>query len=206
MEGIDAVVTDPPYGVALKARVTKHTVRAGEYSAYDDTPENVAEQIIPRVQLCIDRFSRVVVTPGVRMMFAYPKPDDVGCIFTPEGAGVGKWGFTCMSPILYYGKSPYTAKGLGSRPTAFEIHATAEQNGHPCPKPVRWMTRLVVTASLDGDTILDPFTGSGTTGVACVNTGRRFIGIEIDQGYCDIAVKRIKDALAQGRLFATDAP
>ena len=50
-------------------------------------------------------------------------------------------------------------------------------------------------------TILDPFMGSGTTGVACVKLGRKFIGIEIDSGYFDIACKRIKDAYAQPDMF-----
>jgi len=48
-----------------------------------------------------------------------------------------------------------------------------------------------------GETILDPFMGSGTTGVACVKTGRKFIGIELDRGYFDIAVKRIEKALQE---------
>ena len=52
----------------------------------------------------------------------------------------------------------------------------------------------------EGDTILDPFMGSGTTGVACVQTGRNFIGIEIDEGYFKIAEKRIRDAQQQMRL------
>ena len=56
-----------------------------------------------------------------------------------------------------------------------------------------------------GGLVLDPFLGSGTTAVACVQTGRNFIGIEIDPGYCAIAEKRIREAQAQPRLF-TDAP
>ena len=52
-------------------------------------------------------------------------------------------------------------------------------------------------------TILDPFMGSGTTGVACVNTGRNFIGIELDQGYFDIACKRIEEAQ---RIMETEPP
>jgi DNA modification methylase len=52
----------------------------------------------------------------------------------------------------------------------------------------------------ENDTILDPFMGSGTTGVACVQTGRNFIGIEIDKGYYDIAEKRIKEAQMQLRM------
>jgi DNA modification methylase len=54
----------------------------------------------------------------------------------------------------------------------------------------------------DANTILDPFMGSGTTGVACMNLGRRFIGIEIDKGYFDIACERIENAQRQVRLFA----
>jgi len=69
---------------------------------------------------------------------------------------------------------------------------------HPATKPVSIMSRLVM--AFGGDTILDPFMGSGTTGVACVQTGRNFIGMEIDQKYYDIAEKRIKDAQQQMRL------
>lgn len=69
--------------------------------------------------------------------------------------------------------------------------ADKELYGHPTIKPLDIITNLVVNSSLEGDTVLDPFTGSGTTGVACVNLGRSFIGIELDKGYYDIAVDRI---------------
>ncbi len=58
----------------------------------------------------------------------------------------------------------------------------------------------------EGDTILDPFMGSGTTGVACVNLGRSFIGIEQEAGYFDIACRRIEAAYKQPRLFAEQKP
>lgn len=63
------------------------------------------------------------------------------------------------------------------------------------------MTWLVDLSSRYNELILDPFMGSGTTGVACVKLGRRFIGIEIDPGYFEIACQRIRDACAQGDLF-----
>lgn len=65
---------------------------------------------------------------------------------------------------------------------------------HPTQKPVSLMSHLVQQHSYKDDTILDPFTGSGTTGVACIKTGRKFIGIEIDEKYCEIAAKRIQKA------------
>ena len=58
----------------------------------------------------------------------------------------------------------------------------------------------------DAETILDPFMGSGTTGVACANLGRKFIGIEIEEKYFDIACRRIADAYKQPRLFPDEKP
>jgi DNA modification methylase len=71
---------------------------------------------------------------------------------------------------------------------------------HPHQKPVTLIESLL--AKLPDKTILDPFMGSGTTGVACANLGRKFIGIEIERKYFDIACERIAAAYAQGRLFA----
>jgi len=65
---------------------------------------------------------------------------------------------------------------------------------HPTQKPVALMCRIIEDFTKVGDTIFDPFAGSGTTGVACVKTGRNFIGCEIDAGYCEIARKRCKEA------------
>jgi site-specific DNA-methyltransferase (adenine-specific) len=65
---------------------------------------------------------------------------------------------------------------------------------HPTQKPVALMEYLIRTYTNEGETVLDPTMGSGTTGVACVNTGRRFIGIERDAGYFDIAQRRIAEA------------
>ncbi len=68
-------------------------------------------------------------------------------------------------------------------------------------KPVD-VTELFIRASTDkSDTILDPFMGSGTTGVACARLGRKFIGIEIEPKYFDIACKRIEEAYRQGDMF-----
>ena len=65
---------------------------------------------------------------------------------------------------------------------------------HPTQKSLGLMEELVLIHSDEGDTVLDPFMGSGTTGVACVNTGRRFIGIELDPEYFAIAKQRIESA------------
>lgn len=64
---------------------------------------------------------------------------------------------------------------------------------HPAEKPVELLERFVRASSKENDTILDPFMGSGSTGIACLNNGRNFIGIEKDEAYFDIACKRIND-------------
>lgn len=74
-------------------------------------------------------------------------------------------------------------------------------SGHPTQKPLSLMEWCLGFVP-DAGTILDPFMGSGTTGVACVNLGRKFIGIEIEPKYFDIACRRIEEAYKQPRLFA----
>ena len=187
----DVVVTDPPYGVGLLARSSKRGVRPGRYASYEDTPGNVSSVVIPTVETLIDLFGRVVITPGLRAMWLYPKPTDVGVIWSAAGAGMTSWGFNCSQPILYYGKDPYLARGLGSRPNGMAWNNATEENGHPCPKPLPVMKWLVARACFPGETVLDPFMGSGTTLRAAKDLGRHSIGIEIEEAYCEIAAKRL---------------
>ena len=72
---------------------------------------------------------------------------------------------------------------------------------HPSQKPIEVMEWCIRQVPDDAQTILDPFMGSGTTGVACAKMGRKFIGIELEPKYFDIACKRIEDAYAQPDLF-----
>ena len=68
------------------------------------------------------------------------------------------------------------------------------------------MMGLVSSASLPGETVCDPFMGSGTTGVACAKLGRSFLGIELEPSYFDIACRRIEEAYRQPRLFDEPPP
>ena len=74
------------------------------------------------------------------------------------------------------------------------ITDSKDKRYHPTQKPSELVEMLIKEYSKEGDTILDCFMGSGTTGVACVNTNRHFIGIELDEGYFNIAKKRIEEA------------
>ena len=77
---------------------------------------------------------------------------------------------------------------------------------HPTQKPIALVLKWLEQFTDNQETILDPFMGSGTTGVACVNLGRKFIGIEREPKYFDIACRRIEQAYSQPRLFTDDAP
>ena len=82
--------------------------------------------------------------------------------------------------------------------------AAQRPNGHPAEKPLALLIRLV--QETPAETVLDPFMGSGTTGVACANLGRKFIGIEIEPRYFDIACRRIAEAYQQPRLELVERP
>lgn len=79
------------------------------------------------------------------------------------------------------------------------------ENEHPAIFPVDFPAHFIRTFSNPGETVLDPFAGSGTTGVACAKLGRAFIGIEIDPGYFDIACRRIEQSQRQSDLFVKPA-
>ena len=190
----DAMITDPPYGVNL-GKDGATSIGKTAYSMIDDTPEYVMSVCVPIIKWGIENCKRVVLTPGTRNCFKYPEPTEMGAIFNPAGAGFSRWGFTCSQPILYYGKDPKPVK----MPQSFESTATCEKNGHPCPKPDKVMTWLVNRASNEGETIIDPFGGSGTTAMAAKDLRRKCVLIEIDERYCEMAAKRMaQEYLALG--------
>ena len=91
----------------------------------------------------------------------------------------------------------------GLRRNWWVINSTGgERTGHPAAMPYSMAFDHISTWTNPGETVLDPFAGSGTTGVACVETGRSFVGLEIHEPYFDIACRRIEDAYKQPRLFA----
>ena len=98
-----------------------------------------------------------------------------------------------------------TVKQFGSRLNYWLVPTEKQSKrfGHPAMFPENLARDHILSWSNEGDTVFDPFMGSGSTGVACVNTNRNFIGIELDQGYFDIACKRIEEAQ---RIMETEPP
>ena len=122
-----------------------------------------------------------------------------------------QWGegkpYRCKSSVhsFNYGKQKYGTETVsdGKRYPldCLKINRTEkDRHLHPTQKPVELLEYLIKTYTNDGETVLDNCMGSGSTGVACVNTNRHFIGIELDEGYFNIARKRIEEAQAQSRI------
>jgi site-specific DNA-methyltransferase (adenine-specific)/modification methylase len=202
---VDAVVTDPPYGVSGGSGTLGKASLKTKYEAcgWSDDAAYIADTCVPAVALALNLAKRGAITPGAPNAWLYPAPNDLGAFYQPAATGMSKWGRCTVQPVLFYGKDPRA--GLTIQPIHYVLTERAEDCGHPCPKPLGAMRWLVSRASLDGEAILDPFMGSGTTGVAAVQMGRDFIGIEREPKYFEIACRRIDKAQRQGDLFIDGA-
>jgi site-specific DNA-methyltransferase (adenine-specific) len=134
---------------------------------------------------------------NVKQVLVWQKPGDSGLFGTVAGYRRD------VEPIFLCGQwpaEPVARSSVVSASAHFRGHMAAKTGSHPHAKPVDLLEKLIAPAK--AEVICDPFMGSGTTGVACANLGRKFIGIEIERKYFDIACERIAAAYAQGRLFA----
>ena len=195
----DATITDPPYGVnlgnhlAAKDRRTDRVLVKDSYASYDDTRENLRSVVVPGVSLALAVTKRGAVFCAGSLIGEFPEPTAIGGVYLPSGCGRSSWGFTNLATVMFYGQAPDLERGAS--PTVLRSTETSEKNGHPCPKPLGWILWLVALASRAGETVLDPFVGSGTTLVAAKQLGRKAIGIEIEERYCEIAARRLSQEM-----------
>jgi site-specific DNA-methyltransferase (adenine-specific)/modification methylase len=184
---VDAVVTDPPYGIGFAAQPTKWQRRAGTTpTAWDDDVVAGLPALLALGAVQIVWGGNYYGLPPSRGWLSWFKPD--------------------APPSMASIELAWTNQDRNSRQITCSISATnAERVGHPTQKPLAVM-EWCINQHPGALTILDPFMGSGTTGVACARLGRVFTGIEIDSGYFDTACRRIAEAYRQPRLFAEPAP
>lgn len=189
-ESVDVVLTDPPYGINGSTGKINISRGKGEYSEqFEDTPIYIKNVCVKIITMCIDKYGSVVLTPGNKNFTLYPQPDSFGCFYQPASIGLQKWGNADSQPIFYYGKNP-TKKNMGT-PLSFTMTERPEESEHPCPKPIKTWMKLMKSISIEGQTILDPFSGSGTTLIAAKLLKRKAIGIEISEKYCEMIVNRL---------------
>ena len=196
LDEVDLIVTDIPYGV-----VNRNTggLRSIDKSVADSAPVDISSLVPELTRLTRGSLYVWCGTEQVSQLRA-------GFVEAGLTTRVGVWEKSNPSPMN--GEKMWLS-GLelcvfARKPKAtFNRHcknpiwrgATQRLRDFPCPKPIWLMEELVTASSNPGDTVLDPFMGSGSTGVACVNTGRNFIGIELDPEYFRIAEQRIGEAM-----------
>ncbi len=185
---VDAVVTDPPYGIGMDGG------NVG-YKGFNNFEKLGWDKSAPSGEL-LDR----VVAAGHKAIlwggnyFGLPPSR----CFLVWNKGNGFKGRSYAEAELAWTSMDANVRVFEHDPLA---HRDYRGKQHPTQKPVALIEWCIVQAGNPLE-ILDPFMGSGTTGVACANLGRKFIGIEIERKYFDIACERITAAYAQGRMFA----
>lgn len=216
---VDHVISDPPYeavmqnkwGVLSRNSPSSH-VRHEEigFDAIDHMREEVTRLIVERcngwaVLFCMAEGVRAwrdeIEAAGAKYKRAmvWVKPDAM-----PQFNGQGPSTGHEMMVSAWCGSGHSTWNG-GGRPGVFTYNKNTPDSVHPTQKPLPLMKSLVGLFSNEGQTILDPFMGSGTTGVAAVQMGRNFIGIEQDAAHFQSSCKRIEDAQRQGDFFVEAA-
>lgn len=196
-ESIDLIVTDPPYLINYKSHWCYSKVITGD-NDYDLIEKSIKEMY------------RVLKNNSAAYIFCSPKRIDyfMGCCLNT--------GFVIKNSIIWV-KNNWTSGDLkASYGQQYEIilllnkgrkyingkrlsdvwffnRVAFQHQYHPNEKPVRLLEQCILKHSDEGDTVLDLFMGSGSVGVACLNKNRRFIGIEKDRKYFEIAMQRIKE-------------
>jgi DNA modification methylase len=188
LDKVDAVITDPPYGIKRDGK-PKSTSSHGGHKGYEFLEW---DQGRPNKSFfdCIVKKSKLQIVWGGNY-FADLLPATSKWLFWDKGQRIDQAD----------GELAWTSMDAAMRVYLLNRAAIAQDGAvHPTQKPVKLMAWCIEQAG-NPQTILDPFMGSGTTGVAAIQLGRKFIGIEREPKYFDIACKRIEQAAAQGQLF-----
>ncbi len=202
LEPVDVLLTDPPYGIGAgdyKRGGTQYGNSKAPAKVYDrldwdnEAPQAIVEQSIALAKTSIVFGGNYFTLPPSSCWLVWDKQNG-------EGSGYAdcELAWTNMKRAvrrIYWRWAGMLQKEMGDK---------KEERFHPTQKPVGVM-KWCLTFTPDAQTILDPFMGSGTTGVAAVQMGRKFIGIEREPKYFDIACKRIEDAQRQGDMFIGSA-
>jgi len=178
---VDAVITDPPYGIGIAANPVRQMHEKLDWDSFVPSA-NIISAVLDCAPVHVIWGGNYFDLPPSQCFFVWDKvqPENFSLAMC-EQAWVSKKGPAKMfrQSVLSYSKE------------------------HPTQKPVSLMAWCIRMLD-EPKTIIDPFLGSGTTGVAAIQLGRKFIGIEREPKYFDIACKRIEQAVSQGQLFAPE--
>ncbi|MDF2809526.1 MAG: hypothetical protein K0S56_557 [Microvirga sp.] len=219
---VDHLISDPPYEASLHA--SKNSLRGRvrvdsgpdlkglDFEAIDDIRERLVQLASGVCRGWFIAFCTVEGTmPWSQMINASSLKYKRACIWvkpdsTPQLNGQGPaQGAECF--VAAWGGKGHARWNSGGKRGVYThcVNGRDRDGRHPTEKPVPLMRELLQDFTNPGQTILDPFMGSGTTGVACARMGRKFIGVELDPKYFDVACDRIRKAYDQPDMFV-EAP
>lgn len=219
LEPVNHVMSDPPYEDELHQAIGRIRRNDGREMIQDLGFEgiNSVREEVAKAAVEISRGWCILFTlaEGVRAWrdalqsagakydtcLAWVKPD-AAPRFNGQGAARG---FECA--VTAWCAGGYRSWNAGGKRGVYThcVNGPERHGAHPTEKPRRLMAEIIADFTNPEQTILDPFMGSGTTGVAAVQMGRNFIGIEKEEKYFQIACKRIEDAQRQGDMFQESA-
>lgn len=220
---VDAVVTDPPYSISVEGsnQVRRDGSRKLDFFEGDSDWASMTALVLDVWSICLD----LLKDDG--SAYTYCGHRQFGpLIEAAEARGLSTrflvWTKPCPPPAMkgngYRAAAELCVYAYGPRRTFTGVqvpnvivcdtfrHGQPGKVAHPTQKPIPTIQPLVDYSTRVGETVIDPFMGSGTTGVACANLGRSFIGIEREPTYFDIACRRIEEAYKQPRLFDEPEP
>lgn len=191
---VDAVITDPPYGIGVSKMTLgngKRRIERGEQD-WDSAPPNaeLLASLVGMSSVAVMWGGNYFSLPPSRCWLVWDKCTGANSFADCELA------WTNIDSVVKKLSIPWV--GANAKDESGE-------RVHPTQKPLRLM-RWCIEQAGNPATVLDPFMGSGTTGVAAVEMGCKFVGIERDKRYFDIACERIERAQAQGQMFAPAMP
>lgn len=175
---VSTCLTDPPYNLGI------------DYgTGVDDKRADYTGWCKDWFASCHSLADSVALTPGIANLGVWYEvcpPDWVIAWHKPAAMGRCHVGFNNWEPVLYWG-SHRNVVDVVTAP----LIPDSSLDGHPCPKPLRWAASLLGGVLLGDGIVLDPFAGTGTVLRAAKNLGRRAIGIEIEERYCEMIVNRL---------------
>lgn len=201
----DAVITDPPYSIGVKSDMS------GKINPWGDRMNAVYwyREWIGQAQRILKPSGCLWSFFNWRSFVIFQKTsDDLGWSIESkliwDKSMLGPGGMKGLRPVYeevgLWAKENFSIPDRGLRDIQTFATSSVKPTGHPAEKPLALLRWLVKISTRPGDLVIDPFLGSGTTGVACVETERNFIGYEIDQTFFVMAERRIREAQQQPGL------
>ena len=214
-KSIDLVITDPPYKLnkttgsmtsSSKSDRWQGNLRAGDKTANILNVIQFSEWL-PEVYRVLKENSHCYVWVNDKnLVDLCNEAEKVGfrlhniLVWKKNNCTPNRWYMKNCEFIVFLHKGrSFPIKNLGDAQLFECDNINGKDKLHPTQKPITYLERLILNSSNELDTVLDPFMGSGSTGVACINTNRKFIGMELDNTYFEIAKKRIEEVNSKSK-------